>query len=76
MLRSMTAYGTERALLNDLDIRVELKSVNSRYFDCTVKLPRQYSFLEDKIRTHVAQRGIARGKLEVFPRVDFDSLFD
>ena len=70
MLRSMTAYGTERALLNDLDIRVELKSVNSRYFDCTVKLPRQYSFLEDKIRTHVAQRGIARGKLEVFLSIE------
>ena len=72
MLRSMTAFGRARALsgCGTKDITVELKSVNSRFLDCTVRLPRMYSFLEEKIKAYLAERGIVRGKLEVYVSVD------
>ena len=44
--------------------------MNSRYLDLTVKLPRMYSFLEDRIRTYVSEKGITRGKVEVYVGVD------
>lgn len=65
MARSMTAYGRAQGTAGGKSITVELKSVNSRFFDCTVKLPRQYGFLEDKIRTYLQQHDISRGKVEV-----------
>lgn len=72
MLKSMTAFGRHRALSSagDKDITAEIKSVNSRYLDCTVKLPRAYSFLEERIRAYLSKRGIVRGKIEVY--VSFD----
>jgi uncharacterized protein (TIGR00255 family) len=68
----MTAFGRHRALsaAGDKDITAEIKSVNSRYLDCTVKLPRAYSFLEERIRAYLSKRGIVRGKIEVY--VSFD----
>lgn len=70
MLRSMTAFGRARGVFDELCITVEIKSVNNRYFDCTVKLPRGYTFLEDEIRQHLAARGITRGKLDVLLGVE------
>ncbi len=72
MLKSMTAFGRARAVSSTgrLDITAELRSVNSRYLDCTVKLPRMYSFMEEKVKTLLAERGITRGKLEVYIGVD------
>ena len=72
MLKSMTAFGRARSLSSDasLDITAEIKSVNSRYLDVTVKLPRMYSFLEDRVRTFVSEKGITRGKVEVYIGVD------
>ena len=72
MLKSMTAFGRARAVSPSgrLDITAELRSVNSRYLDCTVKLPRMYSFMEDKVKTLLAERGITRGKLEVYIGID------
>ena len=68
----MTAFGRARAVSPSgrLDITAELRSVNSRYLDCTVKLPRMYSFMEDKVKTLLAERGITRGKLEVYIGID------
>ena len=68
----MTAFGRARGLSSDgtKDITAEIKSVNSRYLDFTVKLPRMYSFLEEKIKAYVISKGITRGKLEVFIGVD------
>ena len=72
MIRSMTAYG--RAVRNGTpdgkNISVELKSVNNRYLDCGVKIPRIYAFLEDRVRQYIQSRGISRGKVDVFINVD------
>lgn len=72
MPRSMTAFGRARALnpAGNRDITAELKSVNSRYLDISVKLPRTYSFLEEKIKAYLTNRGISRGKIEVFINVN------
>ena len=72
MLKSMTAFGRARAVSSDgaLDITAEIKSVNSRYLDCTVKISRIYGFLEDRVRQYVQSRGIQRGKLDVYVGVE------
>ena len=44
MVKSMTGYGRARKTLNGLDITVEVRSVNNRYLDCSVKMPRAYIF--------------------------------
>ena len=68
MLKSMTAFGRarEKNAAGDRDITTEIKSVNSRYIDWTVRLPRAYSFLEEKVKAHVTERGISRGKIEIY----------
>ena len=50
MVLSMTGYGRARLTLHGRDITVEIKSVNSRYFEYSSRLPRGYSFLEDKLK--------------------------
>jgi len=72
MLKSMTAFGRARGLSasGTKDITAELKSVNSRFLDCSVRLPRTYSFLEEKVKAYLTQRGIVRGKIEVYIGVD------
>jgi len=68
----MTAFGRARGLAEGgtKDITAEIKSVNSRFLDCTVRLPRMYSFLEEKIKAYLTERGIVRGKIEVYIGVD------
>ena len=66
MIKSMTAYGKGKKEGVDRDYTVEIKSVNSRYFDCTVKLPRAYTFLEEKIKTYVQKNVTSRGKIDVY----------
>ena len=72
MPKSMTAFGRARNTSADgsKDITAEIKSVNSRYMDCTVKLPRMYSFLEERIMAYLSSRGIQRGKVEIYIGVD------
>ena len=69
MVKSMTGYGRARETLNGRDITVEVRSVNNRYLDCTVKMPRTYVFAEDAIKTRV-QKAISRGKVDVFVTID------
>jgi len=69
MVKSMTGYGRGEAVLNGRSITVEVRSVNNRYLDCTVKLPRLYIFAEDAIKTRV-QNSISRGKVDVFVSLD------
>ena len=69
MIKSMTGYGRARELRNRRDITVEVRSVNNRYLDCTVKMPRMYSFAEDAVKQCV-QKAISRGKVDVFITVD------
>ena len=64
-LRSMTGYGRGEAVLHGRPITVELRAVNNRYLDCTVKLPRIYLFAEDAVKRRV-QGSISRGKVDVF----------
>ncbi|WP_186564997.1 YicC/YloC family endoribonuclease [Lawsonibacter celer] len=61
----MTGYGRGEAVKRGRPITVELRSVNNRYLDCTVKLPRIYVFAEDAIKALV-QKHISRGKVDVF----------
>ena len=69
MIKSMTGYGRARQELHKRDITVEVRSVNNRYLDCTVKMPRMYGFAEDAVKQHV-QKAVSRGKVDVFITVD------
>lgn len=69
MLNSMTGYGRARETLNGRDITVEIRSVNNRYLDCSVKMPRAYIFAEDAVKGRV-QKAISRGKVDVFISID------
>ena len=66
MIKSMTSFGRARATVGGKDITVEIRSVNNRFFDCSVKLPRAFSFLEEKIKPYLQSQGISRGKVDVF----------
>ncbi len=70
MIRSMTGFGRARVEAPDKDITVEIRSVNSRYFDCTVKAPRALSPLEERIKAYLQREATTRGKVEVFITVD------
>lgn len=72
MLKSMTAFGRARRMSSDgaLDITAEIRSVNSRYLDCTVRLSRMYAHLEDKVKAYLSEAGVSRGKVEVYIGVD------
>lgn len=70
MIKSMTAFGRASSTGEAKDVTVEIKSVNSRFFDCQVKLPRSLTYLEERIKARVQKNGIARGKVDVFVTVD------
>lgn len=69
MVRSMTGYGRGEAVLNGRSITVEVRSVNNRYLDCAVKVPRIFIFAEDAVKSKV-QSSISRGKVDVFVTID------
>ena len=69
MVKSMTGYGRARETRSGRDITVEVRSVNNRYLDCTVKLPRAYIFVEDAVKSRV-QKAVSRGKVDVFITID------
>lgn len=68
MVKSMTGYGRAVETINGREFTVEVRSVNNRYLDCTVKLPRSLSFAEDKLKQAV-KAGISRGKVDVYVSV-------
>ena len=65
MVKSMTGYGRGEQAFEGVQIVVELRAVNNRYLDCTVKMPRAYIFAEDAMKSKV-QSGVGRGKVDVF----------
>ncbi len=67
-IKSMTGYGGAKGSCEGFDISVELKSVNNRYLDCSVRLPRSFLFAEETIKSCV-QKYISRGKVDVFVSV-------
>jgi uncharacterized protein (TIGR00255 family) len=71
----MTGYGTAKGKIEDLDVTIELKSVNNRYLDTSVRVPRGFVFLEDKIKSAI-QSKLSRGKIDVFVTIDSSSSED
>lgn len=69
MIKSMTGYGSAKGTAAGLTLSVELKSVNNRYLDISVKLPRTLLFAEEPVRKAVAGH-ISRGKVDVFITAD------
>lgn len=65
MIVSMTGYGRAQRVCRQGNITVELRSVNHRYLDCNVRVPRLYTYLEEAIKARV-QRIMNRGKVDVF----------
>ena len=65
MIKSMTGYGRAVETVNAREFTVELRSVNNRYLDCSVRLPRILSFAEDAVKQAVKQ-AVTRGKVDVF----------
>ena len=64
MIRSMTGFGREHRVIGGREYLVEIRSVNSRYYEFNAKLPRQYMYLEEKLKSLVKEK-ISRGKVEV-----------
>ena len=69
MVKSMTGYGRCREVIGGKDIQVEVKSVNSRYIDATIKTGRLYIALEEKLKS-LASTYISRGKIDIFLTVE------
>ena len=65
LIKSMTGYGRAVETVNGREFTVELRSVNNRYLDCSVRLPRLVSFGEDAVKQAVKQ-SVSRGKVDVF----------
>ena len=65
LIKSMTDYGRAVETVNGREFTVELRSVNNRYLDCSVRLPRVLSFAEDAVKQAV-KRSVSRGKVDVF----------
>ena len=65
MIRSMTGYGRAISTIDGREITVEVRSVNNRYLDCNVKLPRIYSYIEDRVKQLVKEH-VSRGKVDVY----------
>lgn len=65
-MRSMTAFGRAVAVCADREITVELRSVNNRYLDWNIRLPRNYLALEERVKTTLGAKGLTRGKVDVF----------
>ncbi len=70
MIKSMTAFGRAKAEGERRDITIEIKSVNSRFFDCSVKMPKAYLYLEDRIKSYVQKNAVSRAKVDVFVTVE------
>ena len=75
MIKSMTGYGSAKGIVDGLEISVELKSVNNRYLDCSVRLPRSFLFAEEMVKSAV-QSHISRGKVDVFVNMDSSAAGD
>lgn len=75
LIKSMTGYGRAVETVNGREFTVELRSVNNRYLDCSVKLPRMVSFAEDAVKQAV-KASVSRGKVDVFVTVRSENAAD
>lgn len=75
MIKSMTGYGGAKGTSGKVEILVEVKSVNNRYFDCTIKIPRVFTSFEEPLKSLVSKY-ISRGKVDVFVSIDSSNADD
>ena len=75
MIKSMTGYGRAVETVNGREFTVELRSVNNRYLDCSVKMPRSVSFAEEAVKQAV-KAAVSRGKVDVFISVKSENSDD
>ena len=75
MIKSMTGFGSAKGFSGKYEISIEIKSVNSRYLDCTVKLPRLYVMFEETLKSAVGKH-TSRGKVDVYVTIDFSKAGD
>ena len=75
MIKSMTGYGKSNISKNLREYQVEIKSVNHRYLDVSVKMPRSLSYLEEEIKKAISSK-VTRGKVDVFITFNNNSLED
>lgn len=68
LIRSMTGYGRGEGAYEGVNVTIELRSVNNRYLDCSVKMPRTYIFAEEALKERV-QSKVGRGKVDVFVNI-------
>ncbi len=69
MIKSMTGYGRAQQLADGMNITVEIKSVNHRYFEFSSKLPRSYGFLDEKLKSFFSGK-LTRGKMECYVQIE------
>ena len=73
MIKSMTGYGKANIQKNERNYQIEIKSVNHRYLDISIKMPKQLSYLEETIKKEISTK-IKRGKIDVFITFENNSL--
>ena len=69
MLKSMTGFGRAQKEIDGYVISVEIKSVNHRYFEFSSRVPRQYGFLDEKLKSFVNSK-VSRGKIECYVSIE------
>lgn len=69
MIKSMTGYGSAKGTVDKLEVSVEVKSVNNRYLDASVRMPRSFLFAEEAVKSAIS-RHISRGKVDMFISID------
>ncbi len=69
MIKSMTGYGRKEMIIAGKKITCEIKSVNHRYSDYTIRVPRYYGFMEDRVRSYISEF-ISRGKVDIYIAVE------
>lgn len=65
MMKSMTAFGRFREEIDGCEIVVEIRSVNNRFLDCSVRMPRRFGGAEERIKAYLKDSGISRGKIDI-----------
>jgi len=69
MIKSMTGYGGAKGTSGKLEISIEVRSVNNRYLDSTIKLPRVFNAIEERLKA-IVHESISRGKVDVYISID------
>jgi len=75
MIKSMTGYGGAKGTSGKIEISVEVKSVNNRYLDCTIKMPRAFTSFEESLKS-IVHKSISRGKVDVTVTIDSSNADD